>query len=84
MVLSVFQDDCKTLTDDCVHTVTGTPSYVIPAGDLRIISFQDDAFKDKEGQRFDAYLTIQYNDSRTLDNIYQSSGRLWGSIEPPS
>ncbi len=32
------------------------------------------------GSGYELFLSIQYNDSRTLE-VYRSSGKLWGSIE---
>jgi len=32
------------------------------------------------GSSYDLFLSIEYNDSRTLE-VYRSSGKIWGSIE---
>jgi len=37
---------------------------------------------DSAGKRFDAQIIILYKDNRTADNVFQSSGRVWGNIEP--
>ncbi|MFH0861968.1 MAG: hypothetical protein V1875_02955 [Candidatus Altiarchaeota archaeon] len=36
---------------------------------------------DSSGRRFDAQIVILYKDNRTAENVYQSSGRIWGNIE---
>jgi hypothetical protein len=77
-----FQTDCDVASQSCLKEPGGAVSTVIPSGGLRILEFENPNFRENEGKRFDAYVTIQYNDSRTGDMIYQSSGRIWGNVEP--
>ena len=61
----------------------GNDNNVIPPGRTRRISLSDNArWANTAGTRFDARITIQYNDSRTGESVYQSSGTAWGNIEP--
>jgi hypothetical protein len=61
---------------------TATANCVIPPGQTRTLRLQNNNWINTPGKRFEATVTIIYNDTRTDGNIYQSSGRLWSSIEP--
>ncbi len=82
LTIGTFRNDCNPPSGSCVLTKSGASNRLLPTGEIRILRFQNDLFKDAAGNRFEAYLTIQYNDTRTGDNTYQSSGRIWGNIEP--
>lgn len=54
---------------------------VIKPGNSTVITMSSTDWKDSVGKRFDATLVFTYKDNRTKDNVLQSSGRIWGSIE---
>jgi hypothetical protein len=66
-----------TASDNCGAC---TP-IVIEPGASRVITLQHDSWRSGSGKRFDSYVTLIYTDVRTGDNRYQSSGRIWGSVE---
>lgn len=33
------------------------------------------------GTRYEVFLIVEYNDTRTGDTVYRSSGRIWGTYE---
>ncbi|MBD3387909.1 MAG: hypothetical protein GF416_02570 [Candidatus Altiarchaeales archaeon] len=54
---------------------------VIEPGENEVIQLDHFEWGRPSGKRFDAFLVLQYNDSRTGGEVYQSSGRIWGNAE---
>jgi hypothetical protein len=62
----------------------GLDSCVLKPGNSTVIVLADGVnWKDSPGKRFDATLVFTYKDNRTGNNVHQSSGRIWGIVEPP-
>lgn len=55
---------------------------VVRAGNNTRIDMANGNWTDQAGKRFDANVIFTYLDNRTGNNVHQSSGRIWGSIEP--
>jgi hypothetical protein len=72
---------CKDANPSLRLPGTSTRACVIPPGQIRTLYLNDPLWRDSPGKRFDATILIRYNDSRIPDNIHQSSGRIWGTIE---
>ncbi len=53
---------------------------VIPAGESRVQTIRD-LVSGSPGKRYEVFLIVVYNDSRTGDNIHRSSGKVWGNYE---
>jgi hypothetical protein len=63
--------------------VSDDPIIVKPDTPWRLPMDQPDTnWADSAGKRFDATIVLTYKDDRTQDNIFTSSGRIWGNIEP--
>lgn len=54
---------------------------IIAPGETEIITVQDPGWGGDAGSFFEAHVVLRYTDERTADNLYQSSGRIWGNIE---
>ena len=54
---------------------------VIEPGENVIVSLQSSNWASRPRTRYEVHLLLRYNDSRTGDHIYQSSGTLWGNVE---
>jgi hypothetical protein len=74
----VCPDAGLTITTPEGDTIT---DCVIPHGHTRILRIQDNKWAFGAGKRFDAYVWMNYEDSRLEDTQFQSSGRLWGNTE---
>ena len=75
-------DICSFVPNVADESNPGAESYTIPPGKTRRIVISDNTnWIGQPGEKFEAQLHIQYNDSRTEDNVYQSGGRIWGSRE---
>jgi hypothetical protein len=62
-------------------TCTPPCDLVIEPGENEVLLLSSASWSGNAGERFQGNMVIHYNDSRTGGNIYQSSGRLWGSME---
>ncbi len=76
-----FNETCEYQAAGCVKTIGGEDSWEIPAGEARVIELTNAGWAEQSGTRFEARVRIVYKDLRTGENIYQSSGRIWGNIE---
>lgn len=63
-------------------TVTCESDCVIAPGKSKVLELSDSLWAEAPGKRFESSMVILYKDERTGENVYQSSGRMWGSIEP--
>jgi len=61
---------------------TVTPSCLLRPGERGVLTVTNANWGLTAGQRFEAAISLGYNDTRTGPYVYQSSGRIWGNIEP--
>jgi hypothetical protein len=52
----------------------------IPAGESRLQTIRNLA-AGTPGTRFEVFMIVVYNDSRAGDNVFRSSGKIWGNYE---
>lgn len=75
--------DCEPCSDDTLTKPdeAKTPDCVIPSGESRILTLSNSGWGGSSGKKFEAKLVVVYNDTRTGEAAYQSSGNIWGNYE---